>query len=51
LVAETILIMYGFSLMFYIIKYKTFNLGDIDFKRSGYFISGIINIIFFLMIT
>lgn len=51
LVAETILIMYGFSLMFYIIKYKTFNFGDIDFKRSGYFMSGIINIIFFLLIN
>lgn len=51
LVAETILIMYGFSIMFYIIKYKAFNFGDIDFKRSGYFMSGIINIIFFLLNT
>ena len=51
LVAKTILIMYGFSIMFYIIKYKAINNERIDFKRSGYFMSGIVNIIFFLLNT
>ena len=51
LVAETILIMYGFSIMFYIIKYKSINIEHIDFKKSGYFMSGIANIIFFLLTT
>ena len=49
LVAKTILIMYGFSIMFYIIKYKANNIEYINFKNSRYFISGIVNIIFFLL--
>ena len=49
LVASTILIMYAFSLMFYIIKYKSYLINTIDIKKSGYFISGIVNIIFFLV--
>ena len=48
LVAETMLIMYGFSLMFYLFKYNTFNL---DIKTSGYFISGLVSIIYFLWST
>jgi hypothetical protein len=44
LVAETILIMYSFSMMFYLFKYKSFDL-DIN---SGYFISNMINILFVL---
>jgi hypothetical protein len=49
LVANTILIMYAFSIMFYIIKYKANNIEYINFKNSRYFISGIVNIIFFLL--
>jgi len=45
LVAETILIMYSFSMMFYLFKYKSF---DIDIKRSGYFISSMANLIYVL---
>jgi hypothetical protein len=44
LVAETILIMYCFSMMFYLFKYKSFQLD----KRSAYFISSMINLIFVL---
>jgi hypothetical protein len=49
LVASTILIMYSFSIMFYIIKYKAKHIEHFDLKRSGYFMSGIANIIFFLL--
>jgi len=45
LVAETIIIMYSFSMMFYLFKYKTF---DLDIKKSGYFISSMINLIYVL---
>ena len=48
LVAETMIIMYGFSLMFYLFKYTSFNL---NIKQSGYFISGLVNIIVFLLRT
>lgn len=52
LVASTILIMYAFSFMFYIIKYKSNNIyNSIDIKKSGYFINGIVNIILFLLLT
>ena len=49
LVASTILIMYAFSFMFYIIKYKSNSNLNVTLKKSGYFISGIVNIIFFLV--
>jgi len=49
LVASTILIMYAFSFMFYIIKYKSTSNNHFSIKKSGYFISGIVNIIFFLV--
>ena len=49
LIATTILIMYSFSFMFYIIKYKSNVANTINIKKSGYFISGIVNIIFFLV--
>lgn len=49
LVASTILIMYAFSFMFYIIKYKSTSNNNFSIKKSGYFISGIVNIIFFLV--
>ena len=49
LVASTILIMYAFSFMFYIIKYKSTSNNYFSIKKSGYFISGIVNIIFFLV--
>ena len=49
LVASTIVIMYAFSFMFYIIKYKANSNNHFSIKKSGYFISGIINIIFFLV--
>ena len=45
LVAETIIIMYSFSMMFYLFKYKTF---DLNIKKSGYFISSMINLIYVL---
>jgi len=45
LVAETILIMYSFSMMFYLFKYKKFKL---DIMKSGYFISSMVNLIFVL---
>jgi len=48
LVAETIIIMYGFSLMFYLFKYSKQSSLQFDIKKSGYFISGLVNIIFFL---
>jgi hypothetical protein len=51
LIATTILIMYSFSLLFYIIKYNTINLIEFEFKKSRYFLSGLINIIFFLMMN
>jgi hypothetical protein len=49
LIATTILIMYAFSFMFYIIKYKSNVANTLNIKKSGYFISGIVNIIFFLV--
>ena len=49
LVASTILIMYAFSFMFYIIKYKSTSNNYFSIKKSGYFITGIVNIIFFLV--
>jgi hypothetical protein len=49
LVASTIVIMYAFSLMFYIIKYKSNVSNSLNIKKSGYFINGIVNIIFFLV--
>lgn len=51
LVASTILIMYSFSFMFYIIKYKANIANTINIKKSGYFINGIVNIIFFLILN
>jgi hypothetical protein len=51
LVASTIVIMYAFSFMFYIIKYKSNSNNHFSIKKSGYFISGIVNIIFFLVLT
>jgi hypothetical protein len=51
LIATTILIMYSFSVLFYIIKYNTINLVDFEFKKSRYFLSGLMNIIFFLMMN
>jgi hypothetical protein len=49
LVASTIIIMYAFSFMFYIIKYKSTSNNHFIIKKSGYFINGIVNIIFFLV--
>ena len=49
LVATTILIMYAFSFMFYIIKYKSNRNSNLTIKNTGYFINGIVNIIFFLI--
>jgi hypothetical protein len=51
LVSETIIIMYLFSLMFYVIKYKSNSNMNVTLKNSGYFITGIINIIFFLVLS
>jgi hypothetical protein len=51
LVSETIIIMYLFSLMFYVIKYKSNSNMNVTLKKSGYFITGIINIIFFLVLS
>ena len=45
LIAETILIMYGFSMMFYLFKYKKF---ELDVMKSGYFISSMVNLIYVL---
>jgi hypothetical protein len=50
LVSETIIIMYIFSFMFYIIKYKSTNVEQLNIKNYGYFLIGIINIIFFLLL-
>ena len=53
LVSETIIIMYIFSYMFYIIKYKEQGLGINNFlniKKYGYFVNGIISIITFLLL-
>jgi|TARA_B110000483_G_scaffold237379_1_gene312037 hypothetical protein len=54
LVSETTLIMYVFSLMFYILKYKNhdyYGLNNIVFKDCFYVLSGLINIIFVLIFT
>ena len=51
--SETIIIMYIFSYMFYIIKYKEQVLGINNFlniKKYGYFVNGIISIITFLLL-
>ena len=45
LIAETILIMYSFSMMFYLFKYKKF---ELDIMKSGYFISSMVNLIYVL---
>ena len=54
LVSETTIIMYVFSLMFYILKYKNhdyYGLNDICFKDCFYVLSGLTNIIFVLIFT
>ena len=47
LIAETILIMYSFSIMFYLFKYKNSDLGT-PFKDTAYVYSSLINILFVL---
>jgi len=52
LVSETVLMMYGFSVMFYLFKYKHLQYFGFDSKylrQTFYFFSGIINIIFVLL--
>ena len=52
LVSSTVLMMYGFSLMFHLFKYKHLDYFGFDpkyLKETSYFFSGIVNIIFVLL--
>jgi len=52
MVSSTVLLMYGFSLMFHLFKYKHLDYFGFDpkyLKETSYFFSGIINIIFVLL--
>ena len=52
LVSSTVLMMYGFSLMFHLFKYKHldyFGFNPKYLKETSYFFSGIVNIIFVLL--
>ena len=52
LVSETVLMMYGFSVMFFLFKYKHldyFGFNSKQLRQSSYFLSGITNIVFVLL--
>lgn len=54
LVSETTIIMYMFSVMFYILKYKNYNyygFNNICFTDCFYVLSGLINIMFVILFT
>lgn len=52
MVSSTVLVMYGFSVMFYLFKYKNLEYFGFDSKylrQTSYFFSGLMNIIFVLL--